>query len=103
MPYNISQHHSSIRLKLKKAKDLLEDYAEVDVDGPDLTDPVEFCPTQQLGAKRKEEMALLYGPLAPKIQGMETAMHLSFDRKCDKYQPKLWPNIPLSLTKNMEM
>lgn len=40
----------------------------------------------------------LYGPShAPRIQAMETAMQLQFSRNCDRFQPKLWPNMPLRM------
>ena len=40
-------------------------------------------------------MQRLYGASAAKIQAMETAMQLSFDKHCDRKQPKYWPVIPL--------
>ena len=43
------------------------------------------------------EMKKLYGAEADKIQAMEAAMQLIFDRNCDKKQPKYWPIIPLKL------
>uniref|UniRef100_UPI00398EF2F6 gem-associated protein 8 isoform X1 n=2 Tax=Pristiophorus japonicus TaxID=55135 RepID=UPI00398EF2F6 len=54
-------------------------------------------PAERPGERRMVEMKKLYGDDAAKIQGMETAMQLSFDRKCDKKQPKYWPVIPLKL------
>ncbi|XP_067896550.1 gem-associated protein 8 [Heterodontus francisci] len=54
-------------------------------------------PAERPGERRLIEMKRLYGDDAAKIQGMETAMQLSFDRKCDKKQPKYWPVIPLKL------
>ncbi len=39
----------------------------------------------------------LYGADAPRIQAMETAIQLSFNRNCDRKQPKLWPNMPLQM------
>ncbi|XP_059824005.1 gem-associated protein 8 isoform X1 [Hypanus sabinus] len=52
-------------------------------------------PAERPGVRRMVEMKRLYGDSAAKIQGMETAMQLSFDRQCDKKQPKYWPVIPL--------
>ncbi|XP_051870295.1 gem-associated protein 8 [Pristis pectinata] len=52
-------------------------------------------PAERPGERRMVEMKRLYGDGAAKIQGMETAMQLSFDRQCDKKQPKYWPVIPL--------
>ncbi|XP_048351197.1 gem-associated protein 8 isoform X2 [Sphaerodactylus townsendi] len=52
-------------------------------------------PTEKPGERRLAEMKKLYGVGASKIQAMETTMQLSFDRNCDKKQPKYWPIIPL--------
>ncbi|XP_060923049.1 gem-associated protein 8 [Limanda limanda] len=54
-------------------------------------------PHERPGERRGAEMKKLYGEDAPKIQAMEAAMQLSFDRNCDVKQPKYWPVIPLKL------
>uniref|UniRef100_A0A4W5R8E6 Gem (nuclear organelle) associated protein 8 n=1 Tax=Hucho hucho TaxID=62062 RepID=A0A4W5R8E6_9TELE len=54
-------------------------------------------PSERPGERRGAEMKKLYGGDAAKVQGMETAMQLTFDRNCDKKQPKYWPVIPLKL------
>ncbi|NXG58527.1 GEMI8 protein, partial [Hemiprocne comata] len=54
-------------------------------------------PTERPGERRMAEMKKLYGAEAEKIQAMEAAMQLIFDRNCDKKQPKYWPIIPLKL------
>ncbi|NXH43553.1 GEMI8 protein, partial [Dicaeum eximium] len=54
-------------------------------------------PTERPGERRRAEMKKLYGAEAAKIQAMEAAMQLIFDRNCDKKQPKYWPIIPLKL------
>ncbi|KAA0704632.1 Gem-associated protein 8 [Triplophysa tibetana] len=54
-------------------------------------------PSERPGESRAVEMKKLYGKEAAKIQGMETAMLLTFDRNCDRKQPKYWPVIPLNL------
>ncbi|XP_036413626.1 gem-associated protein 8 [Colossoma macropomum] len=54
-------------------------------------------PTERPGERRSAEMKKLYGKDAAKIQGMEAAMQLTFDRNCDRKQPKYWPVIPLNL------
>lgn len=54
-------------------------------------------PAEKPGERRLAEMKKLYGEGASKIQAMETTMQLSFDRNCDKKQPKYWPIIPLKL------
>ncbi|TSK17864.1 Gem-associated protein 8 [Bagarius yarrelli] len=55
------------------------------------------APAERPGERRSAEMKRLYGKDAAKIQGMETAMQLNFDRNCDRKQPKYWPVIPLNL------
>ncbi|XP_046693552.1 gem-associated protein 8 isoform X3 [Silurus meridionalis] len=55
------------------------------------------APAERPGERRSAEMKKLYGKDAAKIQGMETAMQLNFDRNCDRKQPKYWPVIPLKL------
>lgn len=54
-------------------------------------------PSERPGERRGAEMKKLYGEDAAKIQAMEAAMQLSFDRNCDLKQPKYWPVIPLKL------
>lgn len=54
-------------------------------------------PSERPGERRTAEMKKLYGEDAAKIQGMETAMQLTFDRNCDRKQPRYWPVIPLKL------
>ncbi|XP_075997941.1 gem-associated protein 8-like [Genypterus blacodes] len=54
-------------------------------------------PSERPGERRGAEMMKLYGEDATKIQAMETAMQLNFDRNCDLKQPKYWPVIPLKL------
>ncbi|XP_005409242.1 PREDICTED: gem-associated protein 8 [Chinchilla lanigera] len=52
-------------------------------------------PTERPGERRQAEMKRLYGDSAAKIMAMETAVQLSFDKHCDRKQPKYWPVIPL--------
>ena len=54
-------------------------------------------PSERPGVRRTTEMKQLYGAGAAMIHGMETAMQLNFDRNCDLKQPKLWPNLPLTI------
>lgn len=56
------------------------------------------APVEQPGLRRTAELKYLYGPDAPMIHGMETALQLTFDRVSDRHQPKLWPNMPLKIT-----
>lgn len=54
-------------------------------------------PSERPGDRRAAEMKKLYGKDAAKIMAMEAAMQLTFDRNCDRKQPKYWPVIPLKL------
>lgn len=52
-------------------------------------------PSEKPDERRKAEMKVLYGENAPKILAMEAAVQLSFNKYCDRKQPKYWPVIPL--------
>lgn len=52
-------------------------------------------PNERTWERRLTDMRRLYGDSAAKIQAMEAAMQLSFDKHCDMKQPKYWPVIPL--------
>lgn len=73
----------------------LEDYVNADHDLCYNTHRSAEPPTERPGARRQAEMKLLYGESAAKIQAMEAAMQLSFDKHCDRKLPKYWPVIPL--------
>lgn len=53
------------------------------------------APSEQPGAKRKEEMNVLYGKHAPLIMSLEASLQLNYDKNCDIRQPVFWPSIPL--------
>lgn len=61
------------------------------------TSITEEAPKERPGVRRTFEMKQLYGIDAAKIHGMETAMQLTFDRNCDRLQPKLWPIMPFKI------
>ncbi|KAL2102298.1 hypothetical protein ACEWY4_001466 [Coilia grayii] len=72
--------------------------ADQDLHGARQTDKrTKAPPLERPGERRNAEMKRLYGEDAPRIQAMETAMQLNFDRNCDRLQPKYWPVIPLKL------
>ena len=58
------------------------------------------APTERPGQRRLEEMRELYGAGSAMIHGMETAMQLTFDKNCDRKQPRLWPALPLNIKFN---
>ncbi|KAJ8929022.1 hypothetical protein NQ314_018333 [Rhamnusium bicolor] len=55
-------------------------------------------PKQPEGKNRIEEMKKIYGDMAQKIMGMETALQLNYERHIDQSKPPYWPSIPLRLT-----
>ncbi|XP_071846455.1 gem-associated protein 8-like isoform X2 [Apostichopus japonicus] len=55
------------------------------------------APKERPGAKRNEEMKILYGKCTPMIQGLETAIQMEYDHVLDRKQPQLWPSIALNL------
>ncbi|KAM9042940.1 gem-associated protein 8 isoform 1-T2 [Megaptera novaeangliae] len=74
----------------------LEDYVNADHDlYRDRRRRSALPPAERPGERRRAEMRHLYGPSAAKIQAMEAAVQLSFDKHCDRKQPKYWPVIPL--------
>ncbi|MEE6522229.1 hypothetical protein FKM82_020667 [Ascaphus truei] len=94
----VLQHVSLISEKQQELEDELhEQYVEADHDLHVATRRSAQPPSERPGERRVAEMKKLYGEDAAKIQGMETAMQLNFDRHCDKKQPKYWPIIPLKL------
>lgn len=54
-------------------------------------------PAEGAGEERRREMSRLYGSMAPKITGMETAVQLNYELQVDQRKPPYWPNIPLNL------
>ncbi|NXA11570.1 GEMI8 protein, partial [Sapayoa aenigma] len=72
-------------------------YVEADQDLHKRTERSVEPPTERPGERRMAEMKKLYGAEADKIQAMEAAMQLIFDKNCDTKQPKYWPIIPLKL------
>ncbi|NXW63803.1 GEMI8 protein, partial [Eurystomus gularis] len=72
-------------------------YVEADQDLHKMMERSVEPPAERPGERRMAEMKKLYGAEAAKIQAMEAAMQLVFDRNCDKKQPKYWPIIPLKL------
>ncbi|NWU94586.1 GEMI8 protein, partial [Upupa epops] len=72
-------------------------YVDADQDLHRRTERSVQPPSERPGERRMAEMKKLYGAEAAKIQAMETALQLTFDRNCDKKQPKYWPIIPLKL------
>ncbi|KAK5643564.1 hypothetical protein RI129_007409 [Pyrocoelia pectoralis] len=55
------------------------------------------APEENSRKRKLEEMKTLYGEMAPKILGMETAIQLNYDLYLEKHNAKYWPNIPLRL------
>ncbi|XP_048192449.1 gem-associated protein 8 [Perognathus longimembris pacificus] len=88
------RHREERRRQRELDAERLQEYVNAD-HGLYYMRPTVNPPTEKPGERRKAEMKILYGKNAPKIQAMETAVQLSFDKHCDKHQPKYWPVIPL--------
>lgn len=54
-------------------------------------------PKEPADKNRLKEMEKIYGNVAPKIMGMETAIELNYQRLVEEAAPAYWPNIPLKL------
>ncbi|KAG0728616.1 Gem-associated protein 8 [Chionoecetes opilio] len=57
-------------------------------------------PKEHPDVTRRREMHQLYGQASPKLQAMETALQLTFERNAMLYQSQYWPNIPLNVMFN---
>ncbi|XP_042638467.1 gem-associated protein 8 [Orycteropus afer afer] len=73
----------------------LEDYVYADHDLYYNTHRSVEPPSERPGERRQAEMKRLYGASAAKIQAMEAAVQLNFNKHCDRKRPKYWPVIPL--------
>lgn len=76
----------------------LDDYVNADHDLYDVyykTRRSMEPPTESPDELRQAEMKHLYGESAAKIQAMEAAVQLSFNKHFDRKRPKYWPVIPL--------
>ncbi|XP_043921675.1 gem-associated protein 8 [Protopterus annectens] len=91
------KHREELKRQHQISAQVLETYVAADHDLHLVKGRTVEPPAERPGERRVAEMKLLYGEDASKIQGMETAMQLTFDRNCDKKQPKYWPIIPLRL------
>ncbi|XP_053160960.1 gem-associated protein 8 isoform X2 [Hemicordylus capensis] len=91
------KHREELRKQQQLEAEHQEMYVDADHDLHLSTGRSAQPPAEKPGERRMAEMKKLYGVGASKIQAMETTMQLSFDRNCDKKQPKYWPIIPLKL------
>uniref|UniRef100_A0A803TVA2 Gem nuclear organelle associated protein 8 n=1 Tax=Anolis carolinensis TaxID=28377 RepID=A0A803TVA2_ANOCA len=91
------RHREELRKQQQLEAEHHDMYVEADHDLHLSTGRSTQPPAEKAGERRTAEMRKLYGVGANKIQAMETTMQLSFDRNCDKKQPKYWPIIPLKL------
>lgn len=73
----------------------MEDYVNADHDLYYKTRRSVEPPSERPGERRQVEMKRLYGDSAAKIQAMEAAVQLSFNKHFDRKRPKYWPVIPL--------
>lgn len=63
----------------------------------EVPDKKKVVPKEPVGKSRLKEMENIYGDMAPKIMGMETAIELNYQRLAKKESHVYWPNIPLKL------
>lgn len=73
----------------------MEDYVNADHDLYYRTRRSVEAPSERPGERRHVEMKRLYGDSAAKIQAMEAAVQLTFNKHFDRKRPKYWPVIPL--------
>ncbi|XP_026886822.2 LOW QUALITY PROTEIN: gem-associated protein 8 [Electrophorus electricus] len=91
------QHREELKRQHQIEAERQEAYVPADQDLRRAPPRSTLPPTERPGERRSAEMKRLYGKDAARIQGMETAMQLTFDRNCDRKHPKYWPVIPLNL------
>ncbi|XP_002927497.2 gem-associated protein 8 [Ailuropoda melanoleuca] len=89
------RHREERRRQQQLDAQRLDDYVNADHDLYYSTRRSVDPPSERPGERRQAEMKRLYGDSAAKIQAMEAAVQLSFDKHCDRKQPKYWPVIPL--------
>ncbi|KAF7283168.1 hypothetical protein GWI33_001231 [Rhynchophorus ferrugineus] len=63
----------------------------------EITKTEKVLPKEPKGKNRLNEMKGIYGDMAPKIMGMETAIDLNFERLKEEGTYINWPNIPIKL------
>ncbi|XP_030606726.1 gem-associated protein 8 isoform X1 [Archocentrus centrarchus] len=92
------RHREELRKQQQMEAEQLDSYvpADQDLHSVSLRSSV-APPPERPGERRTAEMKKLYGEDAAKIMAMEAAMQLTFERNCDRKQPKYWPVIPLKL------
>ncbi|XP_004484372.2 gem-associated protein 8 [Dasypus novemcinctus] len=89
------RHRAERRRQQQLDEARLDDYVGADHDLYYITRRSVEPPSERPGERRQAEMKRLYGDSAAKIQAMEAAVQLSFDKHCDRKRPKYWPVIPL--------
>lgn len=89
------RHREERRRQQQLDEERLEDYINADHDLYYTTKRSAEPPADRPGERRQAELERLYGEGAAKIQVMEAAVQLSFDKYFDRKRPKYWPVIPL--------
>ncbi|XP_054437050.1 gem-associated protein 8 isoform X2 [Pteronotus mesoamericanus] len=89
------RHREERRRQQQLDEERLEDYVNADHDLYYKTCRSVEPPSERPGERRQAEMKRLYGDSAAKIQAMEAAVQLSFNKHFDRKRPKYWPVIPL--------
>ncbi|XP_037013401.2 gem-associated protein 8 isoform X2 [Artibeus jamaicensis] len=89
------RHREERRRQQQLDERRLKDYVNADHDLYYKTSRSVEPPSERPGEQRQAEMKRLYGDSAAKIQAMEAAVQLSFNKHFDRKRPKYWPVIPL--------
>ncbi|KAM8752780.1 gem-associated protein 8 [Rhynchonycteris naso] len=89
------RHKEERRRRQQLDEKRLEDYVNADHDLYYKACRSVEPPSERPGERRQAEMKRLYGDSAAKIQAMEAAVQLSFNKHVDQKRPKYWPVIPL--------
>ncbi|CAK6450657.1 unnamed protein product [Pipistrellus nathusii] len=89
------RHREERRRQQQLDAQRLEDYVNADHDLYYKTRRSMEPPSESPSERRQAEMKRLYGDSAAKIQAMEAAVQLSFNKHFDRKRPKYWPVIPL--------
>ncbi|XP_060039013.1 gem-associated protein 8 isoform X2 [Erinaceus europaeus] len=89
------RHRQERRRQQELDDERLKEYIYADHGLYDDTPRSSEPPSERPGERRQAEMKILYGASAAKIQAMEAAVQLSFNKYCDSKKPKYWPVIPL--------
>lgn len=91
------RHRDERRWQQQLDAQRLEDYVNADHDLCYKTHRSTEPPSESPSERRQADRKRLSGVGAAKIQALEAAVQLSFNKHFDRTRPKYWPVIPLKL------